>query len=467
MALAERIRTAIDRRKQHDDADLRREVIRLAVPSVGEKVLMVLTGIVNTMLVGHLGASSLAAVGMASTFSMFAATFFSAVAVGATAMVAQATGARNPTKARRALEQAMLLAILMGAGATALILPCRHLGMRLMGADAESAALGATYMTYIGLGLTPFSVLLVGNAALRGAGDTRTPMVVMSTINMVNLAVAAALIRGIGPLAELGVQGAGIALFASQSLGCLMVVGSLRWGNGRLRLRRIVNPPNRDILTELVRISIPAGGESLLMRGAFFAYARSISSLGTVPYAAYLIAQRIESFSTMPAFGFSVAATTLSGQSLGAGNPERARRSVFRTVEMAVMFSLCCALLSATLPRFLMGLFTKDADVIAMGIMPLRIVAIAQPIMAIAFSLSGGLRGAGDTRSTMVVTGIGAWGVRVPIAILSVTLLNLGLPGVQASMMFDWFTRLCLYAWRFRPRAWNERMRSLATNYAN
>ena len=105
------------------------------------------------------------------------------------------------------------------------------------------------------------------------------------------------------------------------------------------------------------------------------------------------------------------------------------------------------------MPRFMLERFTQDAEVIAQGIAPLRVVAFAQPLMAIAFGLSGGLRGAGDTRSVMTITGIGAWCVRVPLAVLSVTVLDLGLAGVQASMMLDWLARCIMLGWRFRPVA--------------
>jgi len=155
-----------------------------------------------------------------------------------------------------------------------------------------------------------------------------------------------------------------------------------------------------------------------------------------------------------------VAATTLAGQALGAGDPRRARRSVFCAIQIAVGVALTGSLVFLAFPRLMLSLFTTDESVIVQGIIPLCILAVGQPIMTIANCLSGGLRGVGDTRSVMWITGIGAWLVRVPLAVLSVTLFSLGLPGVQASMTLDWFTRMALLAWRFRPALWDKHARS-------
>jgi putative MATE family efflux protein len=316
--------------------------------------------------------------------------------------------------------------------------------------------MGHIYLTWTALVL-PFNALLfVGNGALRGAGDTRTPMLVMGAVNVINVVIALVLIQGLGPVPALGVAGAGIAAAVATVAGTLMVIGVLMHGRAGLELRQFISRPDRRVLKQLLDIGLPAAGENLLMRVSFLTYTRAISSLGTVAYAAYLIAQRVESLNTMPAMGFSVAAMTLAGQSLGAGQPDRARRAVFRSVEIAFVVSMVWACFSFFFPRTMLSLFTNDPEVIAQGILPVRMVAFAQPVMSVAFSLSGGLRGIGDTRAVMWITGVGSWMVRIPVAILSVTWLGLGLPGVQLSMVLDWTIRMILSGWRFRPSAWGR-----------
>jgi len=430
-------------------------------------MLTLTVGIVNTMLVGHLGAVALTAVGLSSTIAGMAHIFISAVGTGTTALVAQAVGAGDRALAGRVLEQAVMVALALGLLVAGVLFPLARGALVVMGAEGETVSMGVVYLRLVASSLPLAVLMFVGNAALRGSGDTRSPMVVMSGVNLLNALLSYGLIRGTGPLPELGVTGAGVAAAASTAAGGLVVLTVLLSGRAGVRLNRLTNPLDREVLSRLLSIGLPAGGESILMHGAFLAYQRSISSLGTVAYAAYIIAQRVESLNSMPAMGFAVASTTLSGQAFGAGDPARARRSVFASLRLALYLAAVCASISFTVPRFMLGLFTHEADVIAQGIAPLRVVAFAQPLMAIAFSLSGGLRGAGDTRSVMAITGIGAWLVRVPFAVLSVTSLDLGLAGVQASMVLDWLTRCIMLGWRFRPAAWQRRAavvrRELAT----
>ena len=442
--------------------NLRRDVLRLGLPAVTERILTVTVNVVNTMLVGHLGAAALAATGLSGSIEMIGSTLFQAVATGTTALVAQATGAKNKSLAQQVLEQSMLVAIAMGLICLVVMMPFCRVLLVLLGAEEETANLGARYLPYM-VGTFPlFSLLTVGNAALRGAGDTRTPMYVMGLMNVLNVILSLILIRGLGPIPEMGVEGAGIAAGTARGVSGLVVIGLLLSGRGRMQLTRILARPNRDVLNRLLQVGLPAGGENMFMRVAFLTYTKAIASLGTVAYAAHVVAQRVENISMMPAFGFAVAATTLCGQAVGAGDTQRARQAVFRSIEIAVAFTATCGLVFALFPRFMFGLFTSDQAVIEIGILPLQMLALSQPIMTMASCLSGGLRGAGDTRSTMWVTGVGGWIVRIPLTILSATVFKLGLPGVQGAMILDWVVRTALYWWRFRPATWALRAEKAA-----
>jgi putative MATE family efflux protein len=420
-------------------------------------VLSLFVSIASTMLVGHLGAAALTAVGLSGTVAMISTFFYSAAATGATALVAQAVGAGDRDIVNRILGQAMLLGILMGVGITVLLFPFSRQALVLMGSQPDSLGMGTIYLQWQAATMLPMALLMVGNAALRGAGDTRTPMLIMGGVNIINVGLSLLLIHGWFGVPAMGVTGAAIATGVSRVAGGVALLLVLLRGQYGLRLEGALLRPDREILRRLLKVGVPAGAESMLMSTAFLAYTRAISSLGTAAYAAYLIAQRVESMNTMPAFGFSMAATTLAGQSLGAGDLPRARRSVLEAIRISTLLAIAWALVCAFAPRFMLGLFTNDPAVIELGVLPLRFVALAQPLMSLSFTLAGGLRGMGDTRSSMTITAVGSWVVRVPLAILSVTLLGWGLPGVQASMTMDWLTRSLLLAWRFSPRAWAAR----------
>ncbi|MFH1086927.1 MAG: MATE family efflux transporter [Chloroflexota bacterium] len=442
--------------------DLRAEVLRLGLPAVAERLLGLLVSLVNGILVGHLGAAALAAVGLSGNIEMIGMTFLQAVSTGTTSLVAQSVGAKNRELAQRMFEQSMLVGIGMGLACVVVLLPTCRWTLVAMGAEPDTVTEGMRYLPYLTGTLPLMSMLTVGNAALRGAGNTKTPMYLMGAMNILNAILSWVLIRGWGPIAPMGVLGAGIAAATSRSVAGLGVIFVLFSQRSPLPLKRLVNRPDRDILRRLLDVGLPAGGENLLMRVAFLTYTRAIASLGTVAYAAYTIASRVEHITMMPAFGFSVAATTLAGQSLGAGNIQRARRSVFRSIEIAMGVSMLGALAFVAFPRAMLSVFTTDQEIIRQGILPLQILAAGQPLMAAAQCLSGGLRGSGDTRSTMWVTGIGGWLVRIPLTLLAVLVFKLGLPGVQVAMTLDWVVRTALYVWRFRPATGEERARRAA-----
>ncbi|MHB1356442.1 MAG: MATE family efflux transporter [Anaerolineae bacterium] len=431
-------------------------VLRLGLPAVGEQVLTMMVNLVNTMLVGYLGAAALTAVGLAGSISFLASTFLTAVAVGATTLIAQAIGAAKRNVAIQILEQALIVGLGLGIMATLVLWPLARQSMLLMGAEAESVRLGADYLCIVALSFPFLSILLVGGGALRGAGDTRSPMAIMGGMNIVNLILSYVLVRGLGAIPALGVRGAGIAATTSTILGCLAILVLLSSGHSRLRLRRVPLRLNQPILTALLTIGLPAGGETLLFRFAFLAYTRAISSLGTVAYAAYIVTQRLEGFFNMPALGFGIAATTLVGQALGANQPKRGRRAVLYCILVSLAFSLVCGLLCWFLPEPLMRLFTHNPDVLAQGYPLMRIIAVGLPTVAFALCFAGGLRGAGSTRTVMVITGVGSWVVRVPLAFLCVTVLPWGLAGVQAAMFLDYLLRALLFGLRFRAGAWDR-----------
>ncbi len=456
-ATLERLRRAPQGAGELSDSALRRDVLQLGLPAVGEQALSLLVNVVNTMLVGHLGAPALAAVGLSGSISSVAGTFFAAVAVGGTALIAQAVGAGDRRSANRVLQQSLLLGLVLGLLACAVLVPLARPSLVLMGAEAKAVELGAAYLTWIALSLPFSSLMFIGSGSLRGAGDTRTPMMIMGGVNIINLVLSFVLVRGLGPIPVLGVRGVGIAAFTGTASGCIAVLALLMRGHGALHLRRLPTRLDLPVLRRLADISLPAGGETLLFRLAFLAYTRAVSSLGTVPYAAYLVTMRVEALSNTPASGFAVAATTLSGQSIGAGKPDLARRYVLKAIELTLYVSLTAGLLFLTVPRFFLGLFTPEVAVVSQGVAPLRVVALGLPAVAYASGFSGGLRGAGDTRTVMASTGIGSWLVRVPIALLSVTWLGLGLAGLQASMVLDYVVRALILGWRFRPAAWAKR----------
>ncbi|MFA6112262.1 MAG: MATE family efflux transporter, partial [Candidatus Latescibacterota bacterium] len=286
-------------------------VLRLAVPSAGELLLSMLVGLVNTYLVGHLGAASLTAVGLSSQWAMVGSVLFSAVGTGATALVARLVGAREWPEVSRVLGQALLVAMAMGVLAVVVLELTAGSALRLMGAEAEALAQGVPYLRAVSSVYVLIAVMFIGNACLRGAGDTRTPMLVMGAVNLVNLTLSWSLINGVAGLPRLGVMGAAAGEVGARVVGAALVLWILVRGRAGMTLHLSLLRPDPALIRRILRIGLPAGVEQLVFRLGMLLFVRVVAALGTVAFAAHQVALNSESLSFMPGFGFAVAATPL------------------------------------------------------------------------------------------------------------------------------------------------------------
>jgi MATE family multidrug resistance protein len=423
---------------------------------MGEQILSAMVGIVDTFLVGHLGAASLAAVGLANQWVYMATTLFGAIAVGSTALIARYTGAREPEQANRVLGQSVLLGALIGVVATALGLGLARPAVTLLGAHDEVIGPGSDYLRVVSSILFFSTLMFIGNACLRGAGDTRTPLYVMLVVNGLNVVVAWTAINGPFGLPKLGVVGSALGAASGRLVGAVLVMAILLKGRAGIRLRLNRLRPDWKLIRRILRVGLPTGAEQLLFRFGHMAFARILAELGTVAFAANQVAMNILSLSFMPGFGFAVAATTLVGQGLGAEDPDGAQRRGYTAYGLGAGLMASAGLVIVLFSSQLMTVFTNDPQVVAQGTMPLRVVGLAQPLLAASMIFAGGLRGAGDTRYPMVVTAGGIWLLRLPLAYLLTMILGWGLLGAWSAMVFDMTLRGTLNFLRFRSGRWKS-----------
>lgn len=434
------------------------QVLSLAWPVVIEQLLGTAVGLVNTYIVSHLGAASLATVGLNTQLRALLMALFSAVGVGSTALVARHIGAGETEEAEYIAGQSLTLALIVGLIAA---LPCLLLGRELLtglGGAEDVVALGRPYLMAVGTAMPLMAVLFIGNATLRGAGDTHTPMMVMSLVNLVNVAVSWSLVYGLGPLPAMGVLGAGIGSATGMAVGGLMVAAFLMHGRSAIGLR--VSPgalrlhPART--WRLLRIGLPSGIEQLAMRMAQLMMTTVVTQLGTAAYAGHQLGIQLLSVAFMPGFAFSVAATTLVGQELGRKAPRRAEACVYTAawISLAVMCSVGGA--AFLLAKPVLGIFTSEPEVVAQGLYAMRGCALIQPSLGWYFVLSGALRGAGDTRFVLLAQAASIWLVRLPLASRLGLTFDMGLAGVWAGMILDMVSRAALLTVRFRGGAWKR-----------
>jgi multidrug resistance protein, MATE family len=407
---------------------LRRQVFSLALPAVAEQLLNMLVGLVDTYLVGHLS-------------------------VGATALIARATGAGEHRSANDILRQAVLLGGVMGLVGMAVMYFGAGLSMQLFGADAEVGLLGARFLHITAVSMPLAGMMFMLNAAMRGAGDTRTPLLVMLVVNGINIVASLLLVNGHLGLTALGAEGAAWGAAGGRIVGGVLVVLALLRGRGVLRLDRLPRP-DPALLRRILRIGVPTAAEAFAFQSALVLFARFITGLGNVAYAAHNTVVTIESISFLPGAGFAVAATTLVGQSIGARNLPRARQSGHEAYLQGTIFMGLMGLLFFAVPELLLRLLVDDPAVVAAGVVPLRMVGVIQPAVAAGYVYAGALRGAGDTRWPLLIKLISPWLVRVPLAFWLIPAY--GLPGAWIAMTIDLTLQGLLSYWRFRGNRWEH-----------
>jgi putative MATE family efflux protein len=438
----------------------RQGVLALAWPSLVENVLLLVMGMASLMMVGRLGPSAMAGVGLANQVAQLVVVVFSGLAVGNTALVARAVGAGRSAAARDATRQALLLGGTLSVAMAAVCFPLVPGILGLLGAAPEVVADGTLYLRAIVLTVPLLALSLLANGSLRGAGDTRTAMWVTGAENVANVAVAYPLIFGLGPAPQLGLAGAAWGLVAGRTLACVLSLTALTGRHaGHLSgtFAAVTQwRPDATLLRRLLAVGGPAAGESASIQIGMMVFSLMVIHMGTAAFAAQQVVFNAASLSMLPGLAFSVAATTLVGQHLGAGDPEGAARSGWRSAGAAVGWMSLAGLVFLVMPAPIIRLYTTDPDVIAAGVAGIRIVGLGQPLQAAAFVLAGALRGAGDTRTTLLVGGASMWGVRLSLAYTLGIATGWGLPGIWAGWCGDWCVRGIAFLWAFRYGRWKR-----------
>ena len=283
-------------------ASARRKIMLLAGPAIAENLLHTMVGIVDTAMVGRLGPASLAAVGLGNQISQIGLTVFGALATGSTALVARYIGANESEKAADVARQSLILGIwVSGVVMMTLILSARGL-LGLLFARSEELVLdlSSSYVRIVSLAMILNYFLIVINAILRGAGDTKTPLRITALVNLINVLGNTVFIYGLGPIPALGVAGAAIGTALAHVSGGFLALRVL--GRHDLLGVRLTDSfrADRAIIRRIANIGVPAGVEQGMMRLAQLVYTMIVSSLGTVSYAAHQVALNAESLSFMP-----------------------------------------------------------------------------------------------------------------------------------------------------------------------
>ncbi len=440
------------------------QVAWLAAPVLVEQAMLYLVGLSDTLLTGRfLAVSDLAAVTVSSYLLWVIGSALMIVSAGATALIARMIGSGDREEAARVCQQAIGLAWVVGG---LLLIFGESLAPAIVGVmnlTGPTAAAAAAYLRIV-LAVLPLQAsLTVGVACLRGAGDTRTGMWVMAAVNLINITLSWLAVAGALDLPSMGLDGVALGTAVGQGVGGLLVLRALARGRAGLLLRLAGTWPVWGLCRRLLRISLPAAGESLTNGLCQLWFLSLINLLGRTATAAHGVAIRCEAIAFLTIAAFSVAASTLTGQYLGAQRPDLARRAAWSAwgLGTVVLGALGSVLFLLAGPMFALFLGRDQMGVAALGVPVLQVVAFAMPAFATITVLSGALRGAGDTRWPMVTVFLGYLLVRLPLTYWftfppSSGGLGWGLLGAWIAMFIDLYVRAILVGARFLEGGWTS-----------
>ena len=439
-------------------------VLRLSFPAIMENLMGTLMQITNMMMVGGLGATATATVAVNSAPTWVINSLVTVVGVGSTALIAKATGARRQKEAEAICKQTFLLGLFLGIALTILTYLLAPMIPIWMHAEPSLHEEAVAYMRILSAGFIPYYTGISMAAALRGAGDMSTPMKISTAASIINVVLGFFLIYPTRQItissvtfpiigAGLGVEGAAIATAITTTLSGIWTLVAVMSQKSRLRFYPVKLRPDLSLLRPMLKIGTPAALERLSISLGQVLFIGMVSALGTVQLAAHHLVVTIESLSYMPGYGFAAAASTLVGQSLGAGDPRTARSRGGLSIRLCIITMSAIGLVLFFLAPWWLSLFTPDPQVRLTGVSILRICVLEQPATALFLVSAGALRGAGDTKAPFLIA-LASMTLRLVLTYIFIHHMNMGIQGAWWAMVADLWARGILTGLRFRTGRW-------------
>ena len=440
-------------------------IFTLAWPTMFEQLMQTAVQYIDTAMVGSLGTHATAAVGSTATINWLVGSSVSALGIGFLSFISQACGAGDRERVRKLAAQSVLVTIVVGLFFTALTFFLSPWVPIWMQVDEGIQALASRYFMILYLPMLPRSATAIFGTVLRAAGDTKTPMKAGLMVNGINIVLNFLLIYpsrqlslfGLSiPLwgAGWGVVGAAVASAVAMTAGGVVITVAL-WRHPMVSPRGMGLRADKTILLPCLRIALPNMLQRFGTALGFVAFASMINSIGQVATAAHTIANTVESAFYIPGYGMQTAAATLAGNAYGAHDRKKMKElaEMFIPIEIGLMILSGGALFLLAPP--LMGLFSKSAEVIALGAIVLRMVAVSEPFYGFSIIVEGMMMGVGKTRAPFLYNIIGMWCVRIVGTFVCTQMLGFGLVSAWACMIAHNMLVFVLYLITYARGTWN------------
>ncbi len=432
-------------------------ILSMAMPAIIEMALNTMLGVADTIMISRfIGDSGLAAAGFANSIMYTLIFVFTSFNTGATALVSRSYGEENFKKLNKTGSQTVLLNGIIGLVIMVLSLLFSREIFMIFDTTAEVSVMIESYFSIIAYGMMAMFLSFSFASILRGAGDTVSPMVITGVANVINIIGNYVLIKGVWIFPEMGIAGAALSTSISRMLAVLAYAFICFRLHERVKLKLRYMKFEQAILKPLIKISLPGAMEQALMQTSFLAVGVIISKLETTSEAAFRILINIESISFMPAVGISIAAATLVGKSLGEKDKDRAYDVGAVSAGLAIAWGVVAGLLFLVFRRPILQIFTTDALVIESSMFTMLLMAFNQPLLNFMIGISGGLRGAGDTKNVMIITIMRLWLVFVPLSYITIISMGYGVAGLWIAEIVSFAIFNLVISKRFKSRKWTE-----------
>lgn len=383
-----------------------REITPLAVPIFMENACVLLMGVLSTFLVSWLGKDAMAGVGLADSFNMVIMAFFAAIDLGTTVVVAFSLGKRDRRRARVATRQSLVIMTLFAVLLATLI---HHFGEQIIDfvagdATTDVKALALTYLELTVLSYPAAAITLIGSGALRGAGNTKIPLLINGSLNILNIIISGILIYGLFSWPGLGFVGAGLGLTISRYIGAVAILWVLAIGFNpalRISLKSYFKPLNFSIIWEVMGIGIPASVESVLFTSGRLLTQMFVAGMGTSVIAGNFIAFSIAALINLPGSALGSASTIITGRRLGVGQIAQAEIQLRHVFWLSTLGLTAIAWLTAPFAGVMASFYTQDPQVKHVVVILIWLNALFMPIWSASWVLPAGFKGARDARYAM------------------------------------------------------------------
>ena len=429
----------------------------LAWPSIITNLFYATSSIIAIKVVGNLGPDAIAAAVTGQRVTFILQAVLTGVLAGSTALIARNWGARNKEEAGIFFTRTVQLVIFIAFMTGLLIWQFAEPLVRFFGLKGEALTLSVEYLKAISPFYVGFGCGLGLITALRAVGDVKTPLVIGLIMNIFAIFFMLVFVNGWMGFPEYGVRGAALGNGLSFVIGALLLIVFWRTNQLPVRYSSILH---LDLMRvkEIFKVGLPAALEQVIFQAGITAFLILVALYGTEAYAAYGIGVQILSFAFVIGFGFSIAGATLVGQHLGAGNPNQARRAGWGAMRLSIVsmtfFGILIAFFAEPLSRYMID----NDEVVRLSVVFIWLLGSMQPLMAIEFSLGGALRGAGDTKTPLVITLTCLLFIRVSLALIFY-MLDASIEIIFSTLVADYVVKGFLYVARFKSNKWMNVMK--------